>query len=154
MVSRIKSTEPVVLGVGVLNWPARERRGDRYGLIGLNSKSGGYDGENSIEDAKKYKALPPEQDPVYGKHGKLVAMVLETRQSGHIGDLFHGVFPVTPEVGQEIALGEGTLFHEESEGFDGLVGLRPDDGRNTLWLDINSLYRCHDQTVELRFIEE
>jgi hypothetical protein len=63
-----------------------------------------------------------------------------------IGDLFHEVCPSKPEPGERVVLGEGTLFFSD-EG----VGLMPDDGRKTLWLDIRALYRLHNQTVTLFF---
>jgi hypothetical protein len=43
-------------------------------------------------------------------HGHLVAVVLETRPSPHIGDLARAVDPAMPTVGQENTLGTGTLF--------------------------------------------
>ena len=51
-------------------------------------------------------------------------------------------------VGERIVLGEGTLFYYEKG-----VGLRPEDGRDELWLDIHALYRAHNQTVTLIFEE-
>jgi hypothetical protein len=44
-------------------------------------------------------------------------------------------------------LGKGTLFFADDE----TVGIRPDDGRDTLWMDIKALYNAHDQTVTLCF---
>lgn len=32
------------------------------------------------------------------------------------------------------------------------VGVKPEDGRDTLWLDGPALYRCHSQTVQLEFV--
>jgi hypothetical protein len=52
------------------------------------------------------------------------------------------------KLNEEVVLGTGTLFFEE----DG-VGLLPDDGRKSLWLDIHALYRVHDQIVTLFFEE-
>jgi hypothetical protein len=49
---------------------------------------------------------------------------------------------------EHVVLGEGTLFFDE----DG-VGLSPDDGRDTLWLNMHALYRVHNQTVTLFFEE-
>ncbi len=75
----------------------------------------------------------------------------------HIGDLFRGVSPSTPKVGETIVLGTGTFFTEptdwyaEGVKFSLAFGLDPDDGRETDWLDINSLYRLHEQDVELYF---
>jgi hypothetical protein len=72
----------------------------------------------------------------------------ETREATHIGDLFHRVFPTQPRLNEHVVLGEGTLFFDE----DG-VGLSPDDGRDTLWLNMHALYRVHNQTVTLFFEE-
>jgi hypothetical protein len=81
--------------------------------------------------------------------------VVETRQSGHLGDWFHGIGPTTPEQGEIILLGEGAFFSEKSEDLGCLqVGLRPADKRQEFWLDPKALYRAHDQTVELYFEEE
>jgi hypothetical protein len=91
--------------------------------------------------------MVPLAQTMAGKHGRLVAIVKEVRPSHHVGDLYHGVFPQTPQVGQHIMLGKGTLFFADDE----TVGIRPDDGRDTLWMDIKALYNAHDQTVTLCF---
>ena len=76
---------------------------------------------------------------------------METRQSSHIGDIFRGISPSTPQIGDSIELGEGTLFVSASpEGQ--WVGLEPDELRNSDWLDPEALYRVHDQTVVLSFV--
>ena len=121
------------LGTGVLDWEREERISDRYGVIKLFDQPG--EGKRPIRLRHLTEA-----------HGRLVAVVREARDSPHIGDLFHRIFPSKPEVGEQITLGEGTLFFDA----DG-VGLMPDDGRETLWLDIRSLYRVHNQTVTLFF---
>lgn len=123
------------LGNGVLNWPPAERVGDRYGLVKLFATP-------AWRDVVELELHGTEE----GQRGRLVAVVKETRKSQHIGDLFHGVFPEMPNTGDKIVLGEGTLFYEGDS-----VGLRPDDGRETQWLDIRALYRAHDQTVDLYF---
>ena len=89
----------------------------------------------------------PEVQTVFG--GRLVAIVRETRKSRHIGDVVHGVAPITPQVGQEIVLGEGMLFFRGYES----VGVQPVNYRHTLWLDIEALYNVHEQTVTLFFDE-
>ena len=124
------------LGTGVLNWDGAERRSDRYGQVFLLSSP--Y-GRNRVKLVKVKS----------GVRGRLIAIVKETRRSRHIGDFFHGVFPETPEVGQKITLGEGKLFFRSYN----TVGVQPDDGRDTLWLDINGLYKTHQQTVTLCFEE-
>lgn len=121
------------LGTGVLSWNGAERRSDRYGSVMLLP----------FPDSEKPICLVQVKA---GERGRLVAIVKETRQSRHTGDLFHGLFPKTPKVGQEITLGEGTLFFEN----DG-VGLQPNDGRDTQWLDMRALYNAHEQTVTLYF---
>ncbi|MBI2035758.1 MAG: hypothetical protein HYT12_03720 [Candidatus Liptonbacteria bacterium] len=124
------------LGTGVLNWDIDERCSDRYGQVFLLS---------SPDSEERVKLVQVKG----GVRGRLMAIVKETRQSRHIGDLFHGVFPKTPKVGQKITLGEGTLFFRNYNA----VGVQPDDGRDTLWLDINGLYKAHEQTVTLYFEE-
>jgi len=123
------------LGTGVLVWDGAERRSDRYGTVCLVA---------SLSSKGKVRLVQAKE----GARGHLVAIVKETRQSRHIGDLSHGVFPKTPEVGQKITLGEGTMFFEGES-----VGLRPDDSRSTQWLDMRALYNAHDQTVTLYFEE-
>ena len=125
------------LGTGVLNWAGAERRSDRYGCIFLLS---------SPDSEERVKIIQVKG----GTRGRLIAIVKETRQSRHIGDLAHGVFPKTPKVGQRITLGKGTLF------FGGYytVGLQPNDDRHTPWLDIEALYEAHEQTVTLYFEEQ
>lgn len=130
-------TTNTTLGEGVLNWSRGERIGDRYGAIHLSSTPGGED----------YATW---QDAPAGTRGTLVAHVLQTRQSSHTGDLFRGIGPSTPEAGEEITLGTGTLFTEMDDGVP-RIGVEPDDGRETDWMDPAALYRCHSQTVRLEF---
>ena len=126
----------VLMGKGILNWPTKERVGDRYGLVGLWSVAA-----LSFKDLLSFDI-----EPLEGIKGKLVVKVIEARESQHIGDLYHGFYPTTPDVGEEIILGEGSVFYE-----DGFVGLAPDDGRRTFWLEPKKLYRAHQQLVELYF---
>ncbi len=123
------------LGTGVLNWRLHERSSDRYGCVFLTP---------SVESEERI-LLPT---IAAGKHGRLAVIVKEVRDPHHIGDRFHKVIPVLPEVGAEITLGMGTLFFE-----DDMVGTRPDDGRPKLWLNIQALYNAHNQTVILQFVE-
>lgn len=144
------------LGRGWLNWNRIERIGDRYGSVGLMDKEGS-------------KTLPSVAgiEKLEGHKGRLIAVVRKTRTSGHIGDLFRGFQPTTPEVGEEIVLGSGVLFFWEDvekpklpeilTGFPPktweYVGLKPLDARTTDWLDPQKLYRAHDQYVDLYFDE-
>lgn len=92
-----------LLGTGELDWSAEERRSDRYGAVGL------FSGEESIR-------LEPAKS-LQGKHGKLFAKVIETCESHHCGDFHRGIFPSTPDAGECLPLGEGTLFVEEGKTF-------------------------------------
>jgi len=132
-----------IIGIGRLSWGSVERRSDRYGAVILMA-----DGD-SLAPVSAY--ITPDGAAV-GQRGTIVAEVLEIRQSTHIGDLFRGLFPETPTVGDRIVLGTGTLF-TEAAGFDGVtaVGLHPDVPRSSDWLDPKALYRAHEQTVRLVF---
>ena len=125
------------LGTGVLNWNRHERVSDRYGTVCLFA---------SPSSEEKVRLVQVKE----GVRGRLIAIVKETRQSRQIGDLYHGISPKAPKVGQKITLGEGTLFFEKEEG---TVGLQPDDGRDSQWLDMRALYNAHEQTVTLCFDE-
>lgn len=117
-------SQTILIGHGQLNWPPGERISDRYGMVRLNG----------VDIAPTHA----------GEQATLYAVVTEARKSRHIGDLFRGLFPSTPSVGDQIELGTGTLFFE-----DGGVGLEPPDGRDTDWLDPHALYSVHDLTVDL-----
>ena len=144
------------LGCGMLTWGRGERVSDRYGAVYLSQRridwqkdptGNGMEAIGSVKfDASALKAN-------VGQCGKLVAKVVQSRDSQHIGDWFHSVSPSTPDVGEVIVLGEGRLFSEPAmdPGDSPQFGLRPEDGRDTLWLDIHALYRCHEQTVEICF---
>jgi len=138
-------TNIILLGQGRLTWSRYERIGDRYGAVSLMT-----DGD-SLNGVGKWVPISDEHD---GQHGTLAAEVLETRDSTHIGDLFRGLFPETPEVGERIVLGQGTLFTERADLGAVQVGLRPDDGRKVDWLNPEKLYRAHEQTVRLLFMPD
>ncbi len=129
-----------VLGTGVLTWAGGERRSDRYGSVFLMPE-----GQDSLNHGDSYVGLTR----VNGR-GRLIAEVLKTRQSTHIGDLARGLFPTTPEVGDRLILGEGTLWFLEEDWAD-QVGLTPFDDRESDWLDPTVLYQVHEQTVRLIF---
>lgn len=127
------------LGTGLFSWNRHERVSDRYGAVTL------LDGND-----KAIQAVPAN---LIGHKGKLIAEVRETRQSQHIGDFFRGLSPETPEIGESITLGTGTLFEEPAEGqANRAVGLKPEKRRESDWLNPKAMYRCHDQTVELFFL--
>ena len=136
------------LGHGVFAWNGEERRSDRYGAFVMS------DSPYASKPAAKAKTNQTLLNSLVGKRVRLVAKVIENRESGHLGDLFHKISPTKPEVGEEIDLGVGTLLTEPSweEGTPCII-LKPGDGRPTLWLDPRKLYRLHDQTVDL-YVEE
>ena len=124
------------LGEGVLIWPSYERKSDRYGFICLLR-----------EPSEGSEHVMPALDGLLEKHGSLVCEVIETRKSNLI-DFFRGFYATTPQRGELIWLGQGCL----ATGEDGAVGLLPSDGREIDWMNPESLYRCHLQTVRLWFI--
>lgn len=139
----------------MLTWQSSERVGDRYGAI--------YFAETGCAMPPGFGDTPANQsswtldqaaiDASVGKRGTLRAIAIETRESPHIGDMFHGVVPTTPDVGETMVLGTGTLGLDGAPAEDSSIQflLRPADGRSTLWMDIRALYRCHEQTVQLWF---
>ena len=133
----------VWIGRGVFGWDGGERRSDRYGVVNLSRSTF----ESTICDIAIDRAAAAS---VNRKRCRLRARVLEARDSGHIGDLFLGIYPSKPDVGEVVDLGVGTIAIQPSWEADGVaVALRPDDGRVDFWIDPRKLYRLHDQTVEL-----
>lgn len=130
------------LATGWLQWPSKERRSDRYGTVRLYK----FDPNENETSFAEYSDLP------LGKYGRLIAEVIEAQESSHVGDLFRGLFPQTPEIGDCMELGEGTLFTEADE-WSQVVGLRPLEERGSDWLNPEVLYRLHDQRVRLFFEE-
>lgn len=135
----------IKIAAGVLTWSGNERRSNRYGAIHVAACP--FDGPIAgtarvFHDVDALKALVL-------KRVRLTVKVIETRTSGHAGDHALKIFPSTPEVGEEIALGVGML--DIAVGYDGTpdILLRPNDGRTILWIDPRLLYRLHDQTVEV-----
>ncbi len=133
--------------MGSLSWHPTERRTDRYGTVALLSKDS--QGKEIVPDAH---LLPGNITMFAGMKGRLVCVVLAHRESMHIGDLFRDIRPSTPDVGEEIILGEGKLFYQKpTDQPIAALGLEPEDGRFNDWLDPHKLYRAHEQTVELYF---
>lgn len=133
------------LGRGVLTWHPHERRSDRYGSVHLIA-----DDHTSMTDGPS-PSLVCRPGFGEGQIGRLIVFVIEARDSPHIGDLFRGVGPRRPAVGQRIMLGSGQLFFEDAPDGGYMVGLKPADGRSVDWLDIRALYDAHEQLVELVF---
>jgi hypothetical protein len=135
------------IGKGILSWTRYERIGDRHGIVFLMQ-----DGQTS--ETPERNGVRLKYHNLHGSKGKLIAKVIGQRNSKHIGDLFRGLFSETPELHEMIELGEGELFFEEFKGSSAIydcVGLKPDDGRESDWLDPEKLYRAHEQLVELYF---
>jgi hypothetical protein len=138
----------ILLGVGTLTWDGSERRSDRYGMITLFDENS-YGGK--IGPKVKFN-----EDNIrgnVGKEGELIFEVTETRDSTHIGDLFRGFSPTTPEIGQSIKLGEGRLVRGRTSWCGITLGLEPSDGRDNDWLNPEALYNAHEQTEKLYFID-
>lgn len=134
------------IGSGVFTWDGQERRSDRYGAFVLDHSA--YSGERVCEVALDMPALRA----LAGRRVRLVAVVLEARKSGHVGDLTHEIYPSTPEVGERVELGVGELRIGRVEwppNFVPSIELVPSDGRKVFWIDPRKLYRLHDQTVEI-----
>jgi hypothetical protein len=127
----------ICVGHGVITWDRMERVSDRYGTVKLLT-----DGTES--QAKLRKTL--------SGRGRLIAEVLDARQSGHIGDLFRGLFPRTQKTGDLIVLGEGDVFYDEIHG-DVCIGLKPTDSRDSDWLNPRALYDVHESLVRLIFVK-
>ena len=148
-------SDPVKIGEGIFIWSSLERQSQRYGFFYPSDKD--FNETTTVQPILDLKAVTRFGD----KRVKITCRVIETRQSGHVGDLALGIEPSTPELGEEIVVGVGKFVFDlaqfRGEGFYtplGVgIGLCPSDGRKKLWLDPRVLYRLHDQTVEI-FVEE
>lgn len=131
---------------GIFIWDGYERRIDRYGYVTVD--------DCNYDQTAKIRAEVSDLGDLHRLDMQRVSievLVLETRESGHIGDVFRGIRPSTPEVGEVFSLGEGRLDVVPS-GWSAIgreIGLVPDDGRKTDWFDPHVLYKLHDQTVEI-----
>jgi hypothetical protein len=136
------------VGHGIFAWDGKERRTDRYGsfVVGFSP----YESSERVAAHLDLKVL----STLLGKRVHVACTVVKTRPSGHIGDLTHKLKPSTPDVGESVDLGVGTLGFEDA-GYDGLTSvlLKPEDGRKAFWIDPRKFYRLHDQTVDLFIVE-
>lgn len=173
------SKTAVLLASGELSWPRGERVCDRYGVVTIQLNPSGLTPENADkrliqnatnEQAGAFDSYADFADAPAEQVGTLVAEITEARESYHIGDMFHGFYPETPEVGERVELGYGMLFVEEAYREAGLpryaVGLQPVEalgarefegeriGPDVFWLNPRRLYRCHAQTVNLYFVPD
>jgi hypothetical protein len=131
----------ILIGTGVLTWNKSERVTDRYGTVALVP-----DGVTSLTGGGGYFPIAP----VSGR-GRLFVVVLESRTSTHIGDLFRGIFPSRTAAGSRLLLNRdvGSVFLESERG-EMSIGIRPDDPQRWAdWLDPRQLYRVHEHLVEL-----
>lgn len=119
----------VLIGRGMLSWPREERISDRYGLISL------------YQDSEQLELGCPEDDS-----GSLIAVVTDSKPSPHIGDCFRGLTPRQPSNGDIVVLGTGKVIGDPLH-----IGLQPDDGRESDWLNPRALYDVHGSIVELYF---
>lgn len=149
MQEEYSSNVGVDFGTGVLTWGRGERVSDRYGFVWLMPE--GCDSHTTNPGGNLLNAELVKSTIPGFPEGVLVAEVIETRHSTHIGDLLRGIFPTTPEVGDVYLLGTGTLALTSTGIGEETVGLVPADGRESDWLDPHALYRVHEQTVRLRY---
>jgi hypothetical protein len=126
-------TNSILVGCGVLTWCRTERISDRYGTVWLMESDSGEPSEIVCPKGR----------------GKLFALVIEARKSGHIGDILRGLYPSKPTNGDRFELGEGTAFLQKMDGVI-CVGVKPGDREND-WLNPECLYRCHNSLVELHW---
>jgi hypothetical protein len=141
-----------LLAEGELNWSKYERQTDRYGAVHI--QTGGFFARTLNElDADLPEEYATFDGAPLGAMGRLLVEVTAARESYHIGDKSREISPSTPEDGERIVLGEGELFVETDDNYAGVptIGVYPEDGRETDWLDIGALYRAHCQTVKVYF---
>jgi len=125
------------IGRGKFGWERAERVSNRYGSFSL------YGGGKATPLSEQRRNA----EPFDTKMVRVVARVEATRQSHHIGDLFLGISPSTPKVGEEMEVAVGTLYVEDGPDQTLNFVIEPNDGREELWIDPKVLYRLHDQTV-------
>jgi len=128
---KLDETKAIYLTKGALDWDIKERKSDRYGAVNMG-----------VEVPRAYNYI--------GYRGKLIAKVLGTRSIQHTGDILRGISPSIPTIGDVYVLGTGEFFIEEL-GSITCMGVKPDDNRDSDWLDPHQLYKVHNQFVSLWF---
>ena len=138
------NTDPFFIGRGIFTWDGEERRTLRYGYVTIH-------GADYLEKVQTSSLLEVGLiSDFVGQQMTLTVKIIETRQSGHVGDHFLKIYPSSPKVEEIIVLGTGTLsIKSTSFGIGYAIGLVPKDGREDFWIDPRILYRLHDQTVEI-----
>ena len=130
----------ILVGRGIFTWNKSEWVSDRYGSCWLME-----DGGTSVSATHKAAEMrfPPE-----GQKGRLIAKVIEPRESTHIGDFFRGLVPKTPKAGDVFILGVGKSF-TETENWAASIGVEPEVERHNDWMDPKAVYNIHESLVEL-----
>jgi hypothetical protein len=138
-----------LLGMGIFSWETFERRSNRYGSFCLSANN--YECNVTCQN---YISLNVAREYI-GKKVKLIAKVIASRNSGHIGDLALKIFPTRPNVGDLIEIGVGEFILESIPiGMkDCSISILPNDGRKIFLIDPRKFYMLHDQTVEI-YIEK
>jgi hypothetical protein len=93
----------ILIGTGNFTWDAVERRSDRYGSVRLT---------NGNDDGRTDVLFDSALDNLEGHKGELYAEVLVPVKSPHMGDLARGIKCSTPDKGEIVVLGTGSLFIE------------------------------------------
>jgi len=137
----------VLVATGIFMWEGLERRSDRYGRFYACSST--LNGNVEVQPTFEVEAA----EALNGKRVRITVEVVSARESGHVGDMFHGISPMKPKKGDVIDLGVGIFDVGRNYNNDPDIGLRPNDGRSAWWINPNQLYKLHDQTVNV-FVEE
>lgn len=134
-----------VLGTGPLNWDRGERVSNRYGFVSFQ-ESDSWD--KPIAPWTLDTALLRQ---LAGTRGRLVAKIVTSRASTHMGDIVLGAFPRQRPKGTRLVLGEGLLRIGRAEGEGSLrFGVEPAGGA-TPWMNVRALYDAHENVVQVTF---
>jgi hypothetical protein len=135
-------TSEQAIASGIFHWYKEERTEDRYGRFYVTHSTDRVQGRVAFDETRM-RAL-------VGKRVRILCEVVEARKSGHVGDLYHKIFPTTPNKGEVVDLGVG-IFNVVEGPPEGSpqFSLEPTDGRKVFWMDPHKLYRLHDQTVRV-----
>ncbi len=142
-----------LIATGVLGWSKYERQSKEYGFIGIEK-----DGYNKAKCEKPFFDETTIKSLV-GQRVRLIAVVTETRDSEHVGDMFlffpgteDHVKPTRPNVGDKIEIGVGVLQIKRDDQFENTM-FGVDSTGKKFQMDPVALYKLHDQTVNV-FIEK
>ena len=173
----------ILLGTGNFTWDAIERRSDRYGSVRLtkgndgnvliNRKFDALEGKHGVLFAEVIKpvksphmgdlqrgfkvSLPEVGEVVLFGQGELfIEHRGEIHEKGGFERSDDEFMEKLQEAFQRMGMstkGLGIDKLEKPEVYD-LVGLKPDDGRTTDWLNPRSFYRLHLSKINLYFEEK